>query len=50
MITAPAFAGKTYALLGLARSGLASVAALQASGATVLAWDDGDAARAAFQG
>ncbi len=50
MLTSPAFSGKTYAVLGLARSGLASVAALTASGATVLAWDDGDAARANFAG
>ena len=45
MITARAFAGKHYAVLGLARSGLASVAALIASGAHVLAWDDREDAR-----
>ncbi|MCY7271662.1 MAG: UDP-N-acetylmuramoyl-L-alanine--D-glutamate ligase [Sphingomonas bacterium] len=39
MITAKAFAGKHYAVLGLARSGLATVAALLASGAKVTAWD-----------
>ena len=39
MITAKAFAGKHYAVLGLARSGLATVAALLASGARVTAWD-----------
>ena len=50
MITSAAFAGKTYGVHGLARSGLATVDALQASGATVLAWDDGPAARAAFDG
>ncbi len=50
MITSPAFAGKTYAVHGLARSGLATVAALEASGATVLAWDDGEAARTAYAG
>ena len=33
MITSPAFRGKRYAVLGLARSGLASVEALVASGA-----------------
>ncbi len=40
MITARAFAGKHYAVLGLARSGLATVEALLASGARVTAWDD----------
>ena len=45
MITARAFAGKHYAVLGLARSGLATVAALLASGAKVTAWDDDEAAR-----
>ena len=46
MITARAFAGKHYAVLGLARSGLATVEALLASGARVTAWDDKDEARA----
>ncbi len=50
MITAAAFAGKTYGVHGLARSGRATVDALRASGATVLAWDDGPASRAAFGG
>ncbi len=50
MITSPAFAGKTYGVYGLARSGRATVAALAASGATTLNWDDGEAARAAFDG
>ena len=45
MITARAFAGKHYAVLGLARSGLATVEALLASGARVTAWDDKDEAR-----
>ena len=45
MITARAFAGKHYAVLGLARSGLATVEALLASGAKVTAWDDKDEAR-----
>ena len=40
MITAKAFAGKHYAVLGLARSGRATVEALLASGAKVTAWDD----------
>jgi UDP-N-acetylmuramoylalanine--D-glutamate ligase len=39
MIVSPAFAGKRYAVLGLARSGLATVQALHASGAHVTAWD-----------
>jgi UDP-N-acetylmuramoylalanine--D-glutamate ligase len=39
MITARAFAGKRYAVLGLARSGAATVEALLASGAEVVAWD-----------
>ena len=39
MITAKAFAGKHYAVYGLARSGLATVEALLASGARVTAWD-----------
>jgi len=45
MITSPAFAGKHYAVLGLARSGLAVVEALLASGAKVTAWDRQDVAR-----
>ncbi len=47
MITAPAFRGKRYAVLGLARSGIAAVRALVASGAEVVAWDANEAARAA---
>jgi UDP-N-acetylmuramoylalanine--D-glutamate ligase len=39
MIVSPAFAGKRYAVLGLARSGLATVGSLHASGAQVTAWD-----------
>ncbi len=45
MITARAFAGRRYAVLGLARSGQATVAALIASGAGVTAWDDREDAR-----
>ena len=45
MITSPAFRGKRYAVLGLARSGLATVDALLASGAEVVAWDDREDAR-----
>ena len=46
MITAKAFAGKHYAVYGLARSGLATVEALLASGAKVTAWDAKEEARA----
>ena len=46
MITAKAFAGKHYAVYGLARSGLATVEALLSSGAKVTAWDDKEEARA----
>ena len=48
MITAKAFAGKHYAVYGLARSGIATAEALLASGAKVTAWDrDGDARESA---
>jgi UDP-N-acetylmuramoylalanine--D-glutamate ligase len=46
VITARAFAGKHYAVYGLARSGLATVEALLASGARVTAWDAKEEARA----
>ncbi|MCW1430522.1 UDP-N-acetylmuramoyl-L-alanine--D-glutamate ligase [Novosphingobium sp. JCM 18896] len=39
MITSDAFAGKRFAVLGLARSGLTAVETLLASGAQVTAWD-----------
>ena len=45
MITARAFAGKHYAVYGLARSGIATVEALLASGAKVTAWDAKEEAR-----
>jgi len=45
VITARAFAGKHYAVYGLARSGLATVDALLASGARVTAWDSKEEAR-----
>jgi UDP-N-acetylmuramoylalanine--D-glutamate ligase len=45
VITARAFAGKHYAVYGLARSGLATVEALLASGARVTAWDEREEAR-----
>ena len=47
MIASPAFRGKRYAVLGLARSGLASVETLVASGAEVTAWDSREEARVA---
>ena len=47
MITSPVFAGKSYAVLGLARSGMAAVEALLAGGAEVMAWDVKEEARAA---
>lgn len=50
MIVSEAFAGKTYAVLGLARSGLATVNCLSASGARVVAWDGREEARAAVAG
>jgi UDP-N-acetylmuramoylalanine--D-glutamate ligase len=50
VITARAFAGKTYGVYGLARTGKAVAAALAASGAGTLCWDDGEAARAGFDG
>jgi UDP-N-acetylmuramoylalanine--D-glutamate ligase len=39
MIVSAAFTGKRYAVLGLARSGMATAQALLASGAEVTAWD-----------
>lgn len=45
MIVARAWAGKRYAVLGLARSGAATVAALVAAGAEVVAWDSDPARR-----
>ena len=39
MIVSRAFTGKRYAVLGLARSGMAAAEALLASGAEVTAWD-----------
>jgi UDP-N-acetylmuramoylalanine--D-glutamate ligase len=50
MITSPAFAGKRYAVLGLARSGAAAAEALLASGAEVIAWDRQPHAREPFEG
>jgi UDP-N-acetylmuramoylalanine--D-glutamate ligase len=46
MIQIPSYAGKTVAVLGLAKSGLAAANALAASGASVWAWDDDPLKRA----
>lgn len=40
MIISSAFTGKRYAILGLARSGMAALESLYASGAELLAWDN----------
>ncbi len=49
MIPVKGYAGQTVAVLGLGRSGRASVAALQAGGANVVVWDDGAPARQAAE-
>lgn len=46
MLTAPKYQDKTIGVFGLARTGVAAVHSLVASGATVKAWDDTEAARA----
>ncbi|HEX6118371.1 MAG TPA: UDP-N-acetylmuramoyl-L-alanine--D-glutamate ligase [Dongiaceae bacterium] len=46
-IRIPDVAGKVVAVLGLGRTGMATAAALEASGAAVWAWDDSEKARAA---
>ncbi len=48
MITSSLWRGKRYAVLGLARSGAATVHALLASGAEVVAWDSDEAKRDAL--
>lgn len=45
MIVSPAWRGERYAVLGLARSGMATVRALLASGAEVVAWDQDESKR-----
>jgi UDP-N-acetylmuramoylalanine--D-glutamate ligase len=45
VITSSAFAGKSYAVYGLARSGVATVEAVLESGAHVMAWDEREEAR-----
>jgi UDP-N-acetylmuramoylalanine--D-glutamate ligase len=46
MISAASFARKDVGVFGLARTGLASVRALKAGGASIYAWDDKDGQRA----
>ena len=48
MITTPVFAGKRYAVLGLARSGMSAVSSLLAGGAQVTAWDSREEPRRAL--
>jgi UDP-N-acetylmuramoylalanine--D-glutamate ligase len=50
VITSSLWRGKRYAVLGLARSGRATVEALLASGADVVAWDANEVARDAIKG
>ncbi len=50
MITSRAWKDRNYAVLGLARSGRATVVALLAAGAQVTAWDEKIEARAPFEG
>jgi UDP-N-acetylmuramoylalanine--D-glutamate ligase len=47
MIVVDAFAGRTVAVFGLARSGLTAARALQSGGAQVICWDENAAAREA---
>ena len=49
MISLPFVKDQTYAVLGLGKSGLTAARALAAGGAKVLAWDDGEKARAAAE-
>jgi len=48
VIVSPLWRGKRYAVLGLARSGMATVRALLAGGAEVTAWDSDEAKRNAL--
>ena len=50
MILSSAWAGKRHGVLGLARSGAATVEALLASGADVTAWDEDAGKRSLFAG
>jgi UDP-N-acetylmuramoylalanine--D-glutamate ligase len=49
VITSTAWRGKRYAVLGLARSGLATVHALLASGGDVVAWDSNEETLRSFR-
>jgi len=49
MILLPNVSGKLHGVVGLGKSGRATVASLLASGAQVIAWDDGEAGRNAAQ-
>ncbi len=49
MIRIPNISGKSFGVVGLGKSGRATVASLLASGAEVTAWDDGEAGRIAAQ-
>jgi UDP-N-acetylmuramoylalanine--D-glutamate ligase len=46
MIPVRGYDGHKVAVLGLGRSGRPAISALRAGGAEVVAWDDGEAARA----
>ena len=50
MIPVRGYAGRKVAVLGLGRTGLATMAALEAGGAQVVVWDDGAAARDRMDG
>lgn len=50
IVSHAAFAGKRYAVLGLARSGMTAVETLLASGAQVMAWDSREEPRHALEG
>jgi UDP-N-acetylmuramoylalanine--D-glutamate ligase len=45
MIVSHAYAGRTVAIFGLARTGMGALRALKEGGARVIAWDDNSAAR-----
>lgn len=49
MIQIPNIAGKRFGVVGLGKSGRATVASLAASGAEIFAWDDKDTTRAVVQ-
>ncbi len=49
MIPVLGYEGRTVAVLGLGRTGLAAAKALEAGGAEVVAWDDGQSARDAAE-